>query len=239
MKRLLVAAALAALCVPAGAADLQLKAAPSIPNTFPITGSGLYYGLYVAGAGGSADAKNLQVPSGINAASLTTTQGEIGGVAGYRWGSSNGMRFVDIEADVGWLNLNGNTAGLSLSGPLAAEVGARVGVPAAAIAQLFPTFNLPSLPGLPIPAGQSVLSTQMYVGAAARFEDISVNVGLPANQQWEISPALWVGMIQALSNGTALDARFEYIGPANACIGPAGGCATMGHRLMAKASMLF
>ena len=235
MKKLMCVAALAAFCVPAIAADLPFKAAPSIPTAFPIASSGVYYGMYTAGAGGSADAKNL--PAGINAASLTTTQGEIGGVIGYRWGGSQ-TRFVDVECDLGWMNLNGNTAGLSLSGPFAGECGARIGVPAAAIAQLFPTFNLSSLPGLPIPTGQSVLSTQMYVGGAARFEDISVNFGLPANQQWAISPAVWVGMIQALSNGTALDARFEYIGAANVCIGPAG-CATMGHRFMAKASMLF
>ena len=237
MKKFLALAALAALCVPAAGADLQLKAAPSIPTAFPIASSGVYYGLYTAGAGGSADVKNL--PAGINSASLTTTQGEVGGVVGYRWGGSQ-TRFIDVEADVGWLNLNGQTAGLSLSGPVAAEVGARVGVPMAAITQLFPTLGLPSLPGLPVPSGQSVLSTQMYVGAAARFEDISVNFGLPSNQQWAISPALWIGMIQGLSNGTALDARFEYIGPANVCIGPAaGGCADMGHRFMAKASMLF
>src|SRR5690348_16007498 len=162
MKRITVLSALVAIFLagPAGAADLPVKA-PSIPTAFPIASSGVYYGLYTAGAGGSADVKNL--PAGINAASLTTTQGEVGGVVGYRWGGSQ-TRFIDVEADVGWLNLNGQTAGLSLSGPVAAEVGARVGVPMAAITQLFPTLGLPSLPGLPVPSGQSVLSTQMYVG---------------------------------------------------------------------------
>lgn len=237
MKRLALAAALAALSLPALAADLPFKAAPSIPTAFPIASSGVYYGLYTAGAGGAADVKN--VPAGINAASLTTTQGEVGGIIGYRWGGSQ-TRFVDVECDLGWMNLNGTTAGLSLSGPIAGECGARIGVPAAAISSLFPVLNLSNLPGLPVPTGQSILSTQMYIGGAARFEDISVNFGLPSNQQWAISPALWVGMIQALSNGTALDARFEYIGSANGCIGPAaGGCATLGHRFMAKASMLF
>ncbi len=237
MKTFILAAALAgALTGGAVAADMPVKAAP-ISTTFPIATSGVYYGMYMAGAAGSTDAKGL--PAGINAASLTTTQGEIGGIVGYRFGTANMARFIDLEVDAGWLNLNGNTAGLSLSGPVAVEVGARVGVPAAAITALFPSFNLPSFPALPVPAGANVLSTQMYIGGAARFEDISVNFGLPSNQQWAISPAVWLGMIQALSNGMAIDGRLEYIAPANACIGPAGGCANMGHRYMAKAAILF
>lgn len=218
-------------------ADLPTKAPSALPTSFPIAASGLYYGLYTAGAAGRADLQG-QV-QGVNLSSLTTTQGEVGGIVGYRFGSSNMTRFIDLEADLGWMNLNGNQAGLSLSGPVAAEVGARVGVPAAAITALFPNLGLPNFQ-LPIPTGVAVLSTQAYVGGAARFEDVSVNVGLPSNQQWAISPALWIGMIQGLSNGTAIDARFEVIWPANQCIGPdPTACASMGQRYMAKVGFLF
>ena len=239
MKLLIAGAILGAMIGGAAAADLPVKAAPApmIGTTFPIASSGVYYGLYTAGAAGSADVQN--VPAGINAASLTTTQGEVGGIVGYRFGSSNMQRFIDIEADLGWMNLNGNNAGLSLSGPVAAEVGARIGVPAAAITSLFPNLGLPNFM-LPVPTGVTTLSTQMYVGGAARFEDISPAVGAASNQQWAISPALWIGMLQALSNGTALDGRFEIIWPANACIGPVpGACANMGQRYMAKVGLLF
>jgi hypothetical protein len=234
MRLLIAGAVLGAVTVSAQAADLPVKA-PAISTSFPIASSGVYYGLYTAGAAGSADAKNL--PAGVNTADLTTTQGEVGGVVGYRFGSSNMARFIDIEADLGWMNLNGNTSGLSLSGPVAAEVGARIGVPAAAITALFPSFSLPSFP-LPPPTGVAVLGTQLYLGGAARFEDVSVNFGLPNNQAWTISPAIWVGGLQQLSNGTALDARFEYIAPSSACVGPVM-CATLGHRYMAKAAILF
>lgn len=234
MKRLLCVAALAALCVPAAAADLPVKAAQAISTSFPIATSGVYYGMYMAGAAGQADVKNIP---GLNAASLTTTQGEVGGMFGYRFGSANAMRFIDLEANVGWMNLNGNVAGLSLSGPVAVELGAKVGVPMAAITSLFPNLGLPTFP---LPANRSVTSTEAYVGGAARFEDISANFGLPSNQQWAISPALWVGMIQGLDNGTAIDLRFETIWKTNECVGPvAGACATLGQRYMAKVGLLF
>lgn len=238
MKLLIAGAMLGAMIGGAAAADLPVKAQPSIPTAFPLASSGLYYGLYVAGAGGAADATN--VPAGINAASIITQQGEIGGLVGYRFGSSNMQRFLDLECDLGYMNLNGATAGLSLSGPVAGECGARVGVPMAALQALFPSLGLPSFQ-IPLPAGTSVLATQVYVGGAARFEDISNTVaGLGANQEWAFSPAVWVGMLQGLSNGTALDGRIEYIGRANACVGPApGACGQIDHRWMAKVAFVF
>jgi hypothetical protein len=235
MKKFLCIAALAALCVPAAAADLQLKA-PALTAQFPTTMSGAYYGLYTALAAGQAEVKNI--PAGINAASLTTTQGEIGGVVGYRWASANAARFVDAECDIGAMNLNGNTAGLSAGGPMVVECGVRAGVPMAAFASLFPNLGLPNFPTLPIPTGVSQLSTQMYVGGAVRFEDISPNFGATSNSAWAISPALWVGMLQMLSNGTALDGRIEYIFASDKCIGPVA-CMQMDHRVMAKIGMLF
>lgn len=234
MRSILLAAAVA-LGVPAMAADLPFKAPQSLPTSFPIASSGLYYGLYVAGAAGSAGVNN--VPAGINSTSLISQQGEIGGTLGYRFGSSNMQRFIDLECDLGYMNLNGTTAGLSLSGPIAGECGARIGVPAAAITSLFPNLGLPNFM-LPLPTGVNVLSTQMYVGGAARFEDISANFGLMSNQEWSLSPAAWVGMIQGLSNGTAIDARFEYIAPSSTCIGPVT-CAKMSSRYMAKVGLLF
>lgn len=236
MKRLAILAAMAALCVPAAAADLVPVKAPVLGSTFPATMSGAYYGLYAALAAGQADVKN--VPAGINTASLTTTQGELGGVIGYRWATSNGARFIDAELDVGAMNLNGNTAGLSVGGPVAIEAGVRAGVPMAAITSLLPSFNLANFPTLPLPTGITQLSTQGYVGGAVRFEDISPSFGAASNSEWGISPVLWVGMLQMLSNGTAIDGRLEYIFASDKCIGPLA-CVQMDHRVMAKVLMDF
>lgn len=236
MRKLLGLAALAAFCGSAVAADLPIVTkAPQ--QVFATNSSGYWMGMYAAGAGGAADVKNIP---GLNAASLTTTQGELGMEFGYRWASANSMKFVDVLVDVGYMNLNGSTAGLSLSGPIAVEAGVRVGVPAAAITSLFPALNFGNFPTVAPPTGTSVLATQTYVGALVRFEDISPNFGALKNTEWAISPGFMVGMIQVLNNGTAADFRFEYLGAANHCIGPFGSaCATIDHRLMAKAVMNF
>src|SRR5882762_1361555 len=115
-----LAAAIAALAMtPASAADMPTKAPVGgfFSTSYPYQSSGLFFGLYTDGTGGSVAAT---VP-GVGAASLTTTTAAIGGTIGWAFGQKGSPVSYTIESDFGVTNFNGNNAGLSLQGPLVFE----------------------------------------------------------------------------------------------------------------------
>src|SRR6185312_1924086 len=74
---------------PAFGADLAVQAinramTTVIPSAYPSPSSGLFFGVYPAGSGGSATATPAP---GISAASLTTTDAGLGITLGYAWGN--------------------------------------------------------------------------------------------------------------------------------------------------------
>jgi hypothetical protein len=243
MKRSLFAL-FALLAITAGvasavAADLPpppapvFKAPPSIvANGYPYETSGLFFGLFTEGGGGSV---NASVP-GVAAASLTTTQAGLGVTAGYAWGQKGNPFAFSIEGDFGWTNFNGGTAGLSLSGPLFFEQRFVVFTPYKTIADLFPSFpNLGTLPPFStLPAGVTASNQQLGLFVGLREDDISLNFpGVAANREWHLAPEIGIAQMEQLSNHSAMRTWVKTVFPGDKglCVGPvANACASLGQQ---------
>lgn len=244
-KRTMLLAVLAgaAMLSNAFAADIPLKAPPAAPSVFagyPYGSSGLFYGVFTEGGGGPVTAT---VP-GVGSASLTTTSAGIGGTIGYAWGSKNSPVAYSLEGDFGFTNFNGNTQGLSMSGPLSFEQRFVAFTPIATLLNLLP--NLPSLGTVaPFPVlqpGVTASNMQMGLFAGIRETDISPNfVGLAANREYRISPVIGVMAMEQLSNGSALRAWVKTVFPEKGvCVGPvAGACANEGQQVLAGVGVYF
>lgn len=211
------------------AADIPVKAAPVqqasfFSSAYPYQSSGIFFGAYVAGSAGSASAN---VP-GINSASLTTTDAEIGATVGWAWGQKNSQIAYTLEGDFAVTNFNGNQAGLSLTGPLSFEQIFTIWTPTNNIANLLPTSisNLLTVPPFQaLPAGVTASNLQSGFGIGAKEKDISSAFqGVAANKTWLVEPALRLAAMEQLSNGSALYAYGEVAIPADGKIfGPVPG----------------
>src|ERR1700719_1052940 len=104
MKNFLRAGVLIAAAILAGpslAADIAVKAPSSfLSSVYPYQSSGLFFGIYTEGGGGSVAAT---VP-GVGPASLTTTSGALGGTIGYAWGQKGSAIAYSLEGDFGFTN---------------------------------------------------------------------------------------------------------------------------------------
>ena len=191
---------------PAFAADLPIKAAPLIPVAYPYQSSGLFFGIYTEGGGGSVSAT---VP-GVGAASLTTTDAAFGATIGYAWGQRNSPIAYSLEGDFGFTNFNGNNAGFALSGPLSFEQRFVVFTPWTNLASMLPNF--PNIFGTvpPFPAlqpGVTASNLQMGLSIGVKEKDISTSfVGVESNRVWRVEPVIKLIAMEQLSNGTALRA---------------------------------
>lgn len=210
-KRLAFVAALAALPALAHAGDLNPPAVKAInsallPNAYPYQSSGLFFGLFTEGGGGSVTAS----APGVNPASLATTDAGLGVTVGYAVGRRGNNFAYTIEADFGFTNFNGNNAGFALSGPLSFEQRFVVWTPFSNIQALLP--NLPNIFGTvpPFPALQpGVTASNLQTGLAfgVREKDVSLAfAGLQANKEWLVEPVVKLMAMEQLSNGTAIRA---------------------------------
>lgn len=230
MRKFLALAAVAAslaivATMPARAADLPLKA-PDQPNWesifkgYPYGSSGFFFGIYTEGGGGSV---NGTVP-GVGSASLTTTQAGVGGTIGYAWGKKGSPVAFSVEGDFGWTNFNGNTAGLSLSGPASFEQRFVMFTPLASVVSLLPNFpSLGTIAPFPtLPAGVSTSNLQVGLMAGVDENDISPNFpGIAANHEWRVAPMIGLVSMEQLSNGMAVRAWVKTVFPERGvCIGP-------------------
>lgn len=214
MNRFLIAAAALGLGTAAQAADLPVKAPASSPffsSTYPYQSSGIFFGAYVAGSGGSVAAASVP---GVGSASLTTTSGEIGGTIGWAWGQKGSNIAYTIEGDFGITNFNGNNAGVSLQGPLSFEQGFTIWTPTNNLVNLLPNWpsnlfgTIPPFAGLP--AGVTASNLQSGFGVFVKEKDISTSFqGVAANKIWRVYPALRAAAMEQLSNGSALYAYAE------------------------------
>jgi hypothetical protein len=238
MKR--IALACLAACLPAAALAADLPPLPRkaavLSNTYP-TGSGLYFGI---GAGGAATPVEASGLPGVNTAGLNTFGGSVFGTLGYVWGSADGSRFFRVNLDAGWQNINGQSSGISFSGPASIQAGAEIGVPFSQIAAFIPNLGLPNFPGVPAaPTGVTYGTPHMYGGAFVDIQDVSVNFGLAKNEEWKFAPGIRLGMLVPTSNGLMLDTKLEYIwNDSSTCIGPAL-CTSMGNTVRAKFAVEF
>jgi hypothetical protein len=223
-KMFLIAAALVALSVPAMAADMALKAQPPvISNGYPYGSSGLFFGAYTEGGGGSV---NGSVP-GVASASLTDTQAGLGFTVGYAWGTKGSPFAYTIEGDAGWTNINGSNQGFSASGPLHFEQRAIAWTPAANVIAQIPFFKslAAQIPPFLTPnVGTTTSNLQFGVGAGADENDISMAFpGLASNREWRIAPMVGLFSMEQVSDGTALRSWAKVDFPQQSvCAGPIG-----------------
>lgn len=238
-KTMIVAAAMMSLAAVTGrAADLPSKAPSGLSSFFstgyPYGSSGFFFGVFTEGGGGSV---NATVP-GVGSASLTTTSAGVGGTLGYAWGQKNSPVAMSVEADFGWTNFNGSTAGLSFDGPAAFEQRFVLFTPLSSVLSVLP--GLPSLGTLPpfgaLPTGVTATNLQVGLMAGVDENDISMNFpGLSSNREWRVAPMIGIVGMEQLSNGTAMRVWLKTVFPdRGVCIGPAGNaCAGIGQQVKA------
>lgn len=242
MKFLKAIAASLLLVSAAHASDLPMKA-PGFVNPFASPYDpgrcGAYFGinstLSSTGVNGSGVAPGTEVQ-----------QGAIGGTVGYGCpiSAANGsFWFTEAMADV--TNLNGNTNGLSLSGPASFTERFGVGSPLTSmIGTILPgNTSSPAVPSLPtLPNGVTAGPGAPYLFAALHENDVSAQLGIAQNRQWLISYGIGVGLRYRLSNGLVADTFAEYKAPSNSlCVGPLGNnaCAKIGAGVMAGVAFLY
>jgi opacity protein-like surface antigen len=194
IRSLAIAAALA--CVSAAhAADMPTKASPL--TGIPLAGCGTYFGLNTMGMAGAMN--NTGVPG------ASVVQGEIGGQIGYTCTNANG-NFWFVEGMFDFANINGQSQGLSLSGPVDLFQRAGIGTPIASMLSLFPTLGTLSTPTLPIlPAGVTAGPGVAYLYAGVHEQDVSAQLNAATNRVWSISPEVGVGIRYRLSNAVVAD----------------------------------
>lgn len=193
MRRLILAAVLFALPVPAFAEVVPPLVAKSPIVGYPATKCGWFGGINAIGAA-----------SGVTGAPAGTTMiaGDVGGTVGYAC-PIGGLPWF-IEGLVDFQNLNAGAPGFSLSGPVHLEQRVGVQVP---ILQFFPAFglNLPTPPNLPVlPPGVTVTGAmQTYLYGAVYEDDVSSKVGAASGRAWLVSGEGGTGVLvpARLGNG--------------------------------------
>jgi len=170
-----------ALCGPAFAADMVVKApkASLLSTAYPAT-SGIYFGVGTLGGGGTVSA---DVP-GVNQNSLVSNQIGVAGIIGYVW----------------------NVPGFSLTGPATFTQRVMVGAPLNDIAALFPTFNLQVPPFPTLPGGQVASNIKPYLFGSLTEDDVTIDIaGMGSNKDWRLAPGMGIGMLGQLTSGSVVD----------------------------------
>lgn len=211
MKRFLIACLLALAAAEgfgaAYAADLPPLKAPPLFAT-PYNGAGMYFGLEAGGGASTADVSGIP---GVNPSSLVSAQGLAGVIVGYSTPMANGQRYGFLEGDFGMNNINGNSQGFSLSGPVTIQVLGGFGAPASQVMSFLPTFGL-SVPTLPaLPGGATLSDQNIYLAGGVDISDVSANFAGTSNHAWQFAPLLAVGIEGKVSTGGVIGARIEEV----------------------------
>lgn len=231
------AAALAAIALPAAAADIMPVKAP-VKNTlfsgYPYAGSGFYWGINTIGGGGSVQASGV----GVNPNSVVSNQIAVGGTIGYVYG--NGNVFYAAEAMFDLNNFNGNAPGFAFGGPASFEQRIKIGTPLSNVIGLFPGLGLPSVPPFPpLPGGAVATNIHPYLMAGLHEDDVSIDFGLNRNKAWRVAPSIGTGAMGQLTNGLAVDVWAETIFPQDSiCVGVVG-CGKIGQQYKAGMAVLY
>lgn len=224
---------------PANSADVPSPVKTSVVSALfnGYTGSGLYFGFYSEGGGGSI---NGSVP-GVGSTSLTTTSAGVGALGGYAWSNASGNVFYAVEAQFGWQNFNGNQSGLALTGPVSFTQRAMIGTPLSTVWSVLPSFNnLPTTPPLPtLPTGVTASNAHPYIFAGISEDAIGTTYGLGENKVWRVAPVVGFGSLWQLSNATAVDTYIKFKLPEKGtCVGIAQlACASLGNQVIVGAAV--
>lgn len=232
MRHSILVAVTALIFTPVFAADMPTKA--PLVSGYPV-GCGFFYGL---GTGGNAGAvKGAAVGTQI-------VQGDINALVGYTCPFATDA-FWFVEGSFGFANLNGDTNGFSLSGPMVAIQRFGVGSPVNAIFNPFGnSLSLPSLPVLPV--GVTVAGTaKPYVFGAIVEQDIGAQI-FDANgvqlksHQWVVAPMLGAGLLSRLSNGVVADTWAGWQMNSNSfCPGGGNICGKLGNMVRVGVSLKY
>jgi hypothetical protein len=187
--------------MPAAAlAQTVTKAPPAFSGLgpYPTSGGGLYYGLNATGV-----ASQIENSTAPGAAAIG---GAVGGTIGYV-DIFSPSTFGFCEAMFDFQNLNGGTAGLSLSGPAHLEQRCGFGSPLNQFLGSFISSSaLPAVPGIPVlPPGVTAGPQNGYIYGAINEDDVSASVGAASAREWLIAPEFGVGMQSRLSNNVMAD----------------------------------
>lgn len=231
MKTFFLVGALLGFCAQATAADLPVKPRALTPNAVPTNGCGPFFGFGTSGQAGVVN--NSPVPG------ASIVQGELGVHAGYACINPDGS-FYFGEADFNWVNGNGSTNGLSLTGPV--DLFQRVGYGSPIITTIltsFPGLNGLQPPPFPImPTGVTAGPAVPYIYGGVHEQDVSAQFINPAtgtvfgtNKIWGLSGELGVGFWSRWSNNVVADVSAGYrLQSTGVCIGlPGGQCPGMGN----------
>jgi hypothetical protein len=206
MKKYLFAVMAALIALPAIAADnlpTKAPAAATINFTYP-TLNGVIVEVFTEGGGSSVVAT---VP-GVPAASLTTTTAGVGGTLGYMWTPRNSPVSFSFEGHLEAQNFNGNSAGLSVQGPLRVEGAAIAWAPWSRVFAALPTIWNPfsSLSAFTLPSGFTAQGNALAgLGFYYTAADISsAFAGLQAGKVWRGNPGLEAITAQPLTGGGAI-----------------------------------
>jgi hypothetical protein len=234
---------------PVYAAD-ALKA-PVKQSTF-LTGypaeSGWYWGMYGEVGAGTANGVTAGTID-ANTGKIFSFSGNAGLLVGHTWCSADGLACYSAEFSPGLANLNAQSQGISLTGPLVFEESIIAATPLSTFANLslIPNFNLfgnaqtPGLPGLPagVTAGPGMLGLVLTL----KEQDVSANFpGVGAMKAWEFALEGGIEMRWKLSNKTAAFSRTMYQAPSQAlCLvgGKNAGCAGLGQGAYQKIGFAF
>jgi hypothetical protein len=215
----------------AHAADLPAKAPAGLLAPLPLNGCGYYVGINTMGMAGAMT--NTGVPG------ASVVQGELGATFGYTCANQANSTFWFAEGMFDFANINGQSNGLSLSGPVDLFQRAGFGTPLANMLNLFPGLGTLSTPSIPVlPPGVTAAPGQAYMYAGVHEQDVSAQFLRQSNTVWLISPEIGIGMRSRLSNAVVADVFAGVQLRSNAtCIG--GVCSGLGNAARVGFSLLY
>ncbi len=231
MKKLFVSAIALLISGNAFAADLATKALSGLAAGYP-TKCGAYYGV---GTGGNAGA--------VNGAAVGTqvVQGDIDAIIGYTCPfAANAFWFAEVQG--GFSNLNGSQNGIAFSGPGVFIERAGVGSPINNLLNIFPSFNFPSVPAVPVlPTGVTASPGNGYLFAGLVEQDFGVLTASATGHNWVLSPLIGVGILTRLSNNVMLDtwAGWQMNATNSVCLGGGLGCVKPGDMVRIGTSLKY
>ncbi len=214
------------------AADMPVKAVPSVQ--FPYYTSGPYWGI-----GSFMSATNPTV-DGNTAGNLQALGASIGLIGGYRYG---GKTFgIDFEGSAFYNNVGGDTAcaaGLcSVGAKFSSIERIKIGTDMQTIVAIFPSLGLPNLPSVPSGILANVSDQRVYLFGGVDIDDVSASFGLGTGKAWQVSPGFGIGTELLLKNLSAVDIWAGYFNPSDGfSVGPMQ--ISQGRKLLIGANWLF
>jgi len=236
---LLVSTALALSLTAVVAADLPVKA--PVYTGYP-TGSGWYGGI-----GAEAVVSNASIAG----TGLYDAGASILIAGGYQF--RIGGNWAAIEASAAYQNVTGSTvclagsAACSITSNWSLSQGVIFGFPWTQAFAYLPALSalFGTNPNVPLPAGVVPTSSVPYAGVfldeAQSNAVLAALTGVGTGNQWQLTPALALGMKNWLPNGVVADTRlkYEFANSSYNLSGPNGGVANRGSSLRASITFLY